>query len=70
MVGGENDVPHSQYAATEPVVQQLANLVAQNTQPLSHETKALRQQWRHLAASISTKHTAAAGSYRPNCGAV
>ena len=37
-VSNEKDELRSQLTASEPVVQQLANLVANSTKPLSHKT--------------------------------
>lgn len=49
----------SQYTAAEPVVQQLANYVAQSTEPLTQRTALLMLLQPHTAsgANVSTKHT-------------
>ena len=53
----EKDELHSQFTASEPVVQQLANLAAKSTLPLSIELLLLLQHLPPTAAKVSTKHT-------------
>ena len=57
MVSGGNDVLRLQYIASESVVQELANSLAQTTQPLSQRIDLQQRRHTPLPANISAKHT-------------
>lgn len=54
----DNDVLRSQYTATGPALQHLANSIARSTQPLSPMKESLQQQHTLAAADVSIKHSA------------